>query len=93
MTKKGGWTKTGFGTILRQLREAEGISQKTLAERAECHERTITKLENGSHEPAWPLVLALCKALGVDVTVFVPTGKKIADSSKRPRGRPKKEVN
>src|SRR5262249_43136943 len=42
-----------------------------LAERAGCHPMTLAKLERGVHEPAWPLVLALAKALGVTVLSFV----------------------
>lgn len=72
MTKQGGWPKTGFGEILKQLRESEGWSQAELAERANCHKRTISQLERGLHEPAWPLVVALARALDVDITVFLP---------------------
>ena len=32
---------------------------------------TVSKLERGAQEPAWPLVLALARALGVEVTAFV----------------------
>src|SRR4051794_8758425 len=70
MTKQGGWPKSGFGPRLRQLREAASLTQAELAERTGCHKQTITKLEAETQEPAWPLVLALTKALGVDCTAF-----------------------
>jgi transcriptional regulator with XRE-family HTH domain len=86
--KKGVWPPTGYGNRLRQLREQAGIPQADLAERAGCHPMTIAKLERGVQEPAWPLVLALAKALGVDVAAFVVEGE--AGQEGRPRGRPLK---
>ena len=70
MTKQGGWPSTGFGARLRVLRKGAGLSQSELAERAGCNKFTIAKMERGLQEPAWPLVLALCKALGVACTAF-----------------------
>jgi transcriptional regulator with XRE-family HTH domain len=46
------------------------MSQRELAGAAGCNANTIAKLERGEQEPAWPLVLALAKALGVDCTAF-----------------------
>jgi hypothetical protein len=48
---------------------------------------TIAKLERGEHEPAWPLVLALADALGVDCTAFrqAPTQEQPATRRGRPR--------
>ncbi len=86
--KRGGWPPTGYGNQLRQLREQAGIPQADLAERAGCHPMTVAKLERGVQEPAWPLVLALAKALGVDVTAFVVEGE--AGQGGRPKGRPRK---
>jgi transcriptional regulator with XRE-family HTH domain len=70
MTRVGGWPDTGFAARLRALREARGWSQQTLAEKAGCRLETVSRLELGKQEPAWPLVLALGKALGVDCTAF-----------------------
>src|SRR5688572_21418827 len=92
MTRQGGWPATGFGQRLRQLREGTGLSQQQLAEKAGCHFMTVAKLEQGSQEPAWPLVLAFADALGVECSAFTnaaETGPETA-STKRPRGRPPK---
>jgi transcriptional regulator with XRE-family HTH domain len=70
MTRQGGWPATGFGGQLRQVREEAGLTQQQLGERAGCHTMTIAKLEAGTQEPAWPLVLALAKALGVSTEAF-----------------------
>jgi transcriptional regulator with XRE-family HTH domain len=86
MPKIGGWPPSGFGGRLRTLREGAGLSQQGLAESAGCHWMTVAKLERGAQEPAWPLVLALAKALGVSCEAF-QNGE---PAEPRPRGRPPK---
>jgi len=83
------WAPSGFGGRLQQLREQAGLTQAELAERAECFSLTISKLERGIQEPAWPLVVALAKALGVSCDAFVVEGGQAPEGS-RPRGRPRK---
>jgi transcriptional regulator with XRE-family HTH domain len=61
---------TGFGGRLKQFREAAGLSQAQLAERAGLHLHGLTKLEQGYREPSWASVLALAHALGVSVAAF-----------------------
>ncbi len=90
MTKHGGWPRSGFAERLKAERERTGLSQADLAERAGCGVMTVSKLERGAQEPAWPLVLALAKALGVEVTAFVVEGEAESPPAKRARGRPKK---
>lgn len=48
------------------------MSREQLAATAGCAFSTVAKLEGGHQEPAWPLVLALAKALGVTPNDFVP---------------------
>jgi DNA-binding XRE family transcriptional regulator len=92
MTKQGGWEPTGFGRRLAELREEKGVSQAELAERAGCHRFTVSKLERGDQEPAWPLVVALCRALGVSCTDFEKAVASATEASPAPRrrGRPRK---
>lgn len=101
MSKQGGWPSTGFGSRLRALRERAGLTQPGLAEKAGCNKFTVAKLERGTQEPAWPLVLALAKALGVECTAFIAeetlasaaqvvTQESASDAGQRPRGRPAK---
>ena len=92
MTKQGGWPATGFAARLRAVREQGGLSQRQLAERAGCNVFTLSKLERGTQEPAWPLVLALARALGVDCTAFQPAGDEPAEGPPRPKGRPRKDA-
>lgn len=89
MPKKDGWAPTGFGGRLRRVRVAAGLSQEQLAERAGCHPMTVAKLERGAQEPAWPLVLALAKALGATCEAF-NGGAADEPRESRPPGRPPK---
>jgi transcriptional regulator with XRE-family HTH domain len=59
-----------FAARLKALREARGLTQKQLAERADLHLGAVFKLEQGKREPAWSTVLALAEALGVDCRAF-----------------------
>jgi transcriptional regulator with XRE-family HTH domain len=65
------WPASGFGQRLRELRDGRGLSRRELAEAAGCHPTTLVKMELGTREPAWPLVLALAKALGVTPNDFL----------------------
>ncbi len=89
MTKQGGWPASGFGQKLRALREERGLSQFQLAIKAACRSETVSRLERGEQEPAWPLVLALANALGVECTAFkggiVASGQA---EDKPPRAKP-----
>ena len=59
-----------------------------LADDAGVNVFATSKTERGLQEPAWPLVLALAGALGVEVGAFVVNGA--APQEARPRGRPRK---
>jgi transcriptional regulator with XRE-family HTH domain len=91
MTKRGGWPESGFGRRLKATREAKGLSQAQLAEAAGCHTFTISKLERGEQEPAWPLVLALAKALGVDCKAFQGEDVERTEDESAPRARKKRK--
>src|SRR5262245_5404023 len=81
---------TGFAARLRQLREAAGLTQAELAERAGLHLHGLTKLEQGYREPAWSTVKALAKALGTDCLAFEDEAEDGSGTPQRPRGRPAK---
>ncbi len=73
--------KSDFGRLLREYREAAGLSQAELAEKAEIHRRTIIKIERGEREPHWPTAVALAKALGKKITDF------LMDEPAKPKGK------
>ena len=79
---------SGFGVILRGLREAKELTQTQLADSAGMHRQAIAKLERGEREPQWPTVIALAKALGVTCEAFTGAAKaKAAKSAKKAGGR------
>jgi transcriptional regulator with XRE-family HTH domain len=91
MTKQGGWSATNFGACLQDLRQRAGMTQAELAQKAGCYPLTISKLERGLQEPAWPLVLALAKALGVGCEAFNDPDLALPlPVEPKPKGRPKK---
>ena len=70
------------------------MSQQQLADKAACRSETVSRLERGEQEPAWPLVKALAKALGVNCLAFEdgggtepPAEAETAKSAKKGRGR------
>jgi transcriptional regulator with XRE-family HTH domain len=91
MAGRGEFGPTGFGGRLRAAREGKNWTQQQLAEAASTHVNTIARLERGEQEPAWPLVLKLAAALGVDCTAFAGdvVGKPEPDV-KPAKGKPKK---
>ena len=76
-----------FAGRLRELREAAGLTQGTLAERAGMNRFGVAKLEQGVTRPSWETVIALCKALGVGCDEFL---KAPADGPSGTIGRPHK---
>jgi transcriptional regulator with XRE-family HTH domain len=80
----------GFAARLRELREAAGLTQAQLAERAGLHKLTVAKLEQGIREPSWATVLVLSDALGLECTAFKTEPTAGNPTGKRPRGRPRK---
>jgi transcriptional regulator with XRE-family HTH domain len=66
--------ETTFASRLKERREAAGLTQAALAERAGLHALTVAKLEQGLREPTWATVQALAKALGVRCTAFEDAG-------------------
>jgi transcriptional regulator with XRE-family HTH domain len=82
---------SGFGAILRALRDRRGITQQQLADAVQHSLSMVVKIEAGTSEPSWPLAVAFADALGVSVAEFVPEpGMILNETEDRPRGRPRK---
>jgi len=54
-----------FGTVVRELRTAAGLSQERLAERADLHRNYVGLIERGLNSPTLAAVSALAGALGL----------------------------
>jgi len=85
---------TAFGLRLRALREAAGLTQLQLGERAEpkLSYQTIARYERGAVEPTWPTVVAIAEALSVTPDAFLdpPDAEPASDADdepKKPRGK------
>jgi transcriptional regulator with XRE-family HTH domain len=87
-------TMSTFAERLKRLREAAGLSQPELAERAGMNRFGVAKLEQGVREPSWATVQALAAALGVTVLDFAddtpPTKRPAAQSAEEKPRRPRK---
>jgi transcriptional regulator with XRE-family HTH domain len=62
-----------FGERLRALREARGLSQQRLADRAGLSGKSfLWELESGRFLPGWAVACRLAKALGCKLDDFLP---------------------
>jgi transcriptional regulator with XRE-family HTH domain len=72
-----------FGSRLRELREAAGMSQAQLAEKVNVKQHAVSQWEHGHREPTLAVVVQLAETFGVTVMEFL-------EPAKRPRGRKRK---
>lgn len=52
------------GLLLRDLRQAAGLSQRALAQRGETSQPAIARYESGAATPSWETLQRLAKACG-----------------------------
>jgi DNA-binding XRE family transcriptional regulator len=80
-----------FAVLLKRAREAAGLSQPQLAERAGMNRFGIAKLEQGVREPTWQTVQAIASALGLSCRDFeAQPAPPVAPPAGKRRGRGKK---
>src|SRR5438067_11512659 len=74
-----------FGDLLRRYREAAGLTQEALAERARLSARAISDLERGvKHTPRHDTVALLAGVLQLSTqerTTFTAAARRLSDSS------------
>jgi len=64
-----------LGAVLRDRRQAAGLSLRELAERADVSNAYLSQLERGLHEPSLGVLRAVTAALGLDLgTVLAGAG-------------------
>jgi transcriptional regulator with XRE-family HTH domain len=80
-----------FGEMLRGLREERAMSQQSLADAAGISQIAISFYELGKREPGWNAVVKMCKALGVECTVFdglfADAGGDMQSKRTKPKGK------
>ena len=81
---------TAFGRRLRELREAAGLTQTQLAERAGMVYQALAKYERGENEPTWPVALRLAEALGVSMDEFKAAAGEVSDDHDEEKPTPKR---
>jgi transcriptional regulator with XRE-family HTH domain len=54
-----------LGKRVRELRKARGLSQERLAELADIHENHVRRIEAGTANPSYLVLVRIGKALGV----------------------------
>lgn len=59
-----------IGRAIRFARLSKGLSQEELAKKAGVSDSFISSLESGHRDPSWKMLLYLCDALGVDLTLL-----------------------
>lgn len=57
-----------MGAKIKRLREAKGLSQAVLGQRARISREYVNRLEAGHYDPTVGVLQRLAKALGVPVT-------------------------
>jgi transcriptional regulator with XRE-family HTH domain len=83
-----------FGRRLRELREQAGLTQAALAGQVGVGKDAVARWEQGTREPLWSSVVALARALGVEVGAFLeePAATTEAREPGRPPGSPARGV-
>lgn len=59
---------TTFGLNVRKLREAKGLTQEVLAEKAELHSTYVSGIERGVRNPSLLIVIRIAHGLGARVS-------------------------
>ena len=63
--------EAAFGQVVRQMREAKGMSQEELSFACGRHRTYISLIERGKNSPSLRTVWMLAEALGVEPEVLV----------------------
>jgi transcriptional regulator with XRE-family HTH domain len=77
-----------IGTRLRHTRLLNKLRLKDVAERANCSESMLSKIENDRAVPSLTTLHRLCKALNVSIAVLLNNEEKRAWTIMRSAGRP-----
>jgi len=62
-----------FAAVLRDAREAAGLTQEDLADRADVSVRFISFLETGKRQPSLSALAAVCRGLNVPMSSILAT--------------------
>jgi transcriptional regulator with XRE-family HTH domain len=71
--------QSGLGKAVRSLRDEAGITQATLAERAELPLALIEEIESGRADPVWGDMRNVAAALGVSLEALAELAEEFED--------------
>jgi transcriptional regulator with XRE-family HTH domain len=63
--------KVVFGRVLREAREATGLSRESFADAVDMDRTTISLLERGKQSPTIETVFRLCEHLGLSPSTLI----------------------
>lgn len=66
-----------FGKVLKELREAKGLSQEALAHAINSHATHISRLENGHKQPTLTTIFKIATNLGVKPEDLITKSKSL----------------
>lgn len=66
----------GLGNAIRRLREKAGLTQETVAAKAEVSVQTLSHIEAGNANPTWATARDIAAALGVSITELAKLSEK-----------------
>jgi transcriptional regulator with XRE-family HTH domain len=78
-----------FGTRLKQLREAAGLTGYALAKHSGVSAQAIFLIEQEGRDPHFSTACKLARALGVSVAVFDEGGDDPPKPAAKPKRKPK----
>lgn len=67
-----------FGRVLQKHRLEKGISQESLAEKADLHQTHIGLIERGERNPSLNVAKSLADGLGLPLTKLIDETEKLA---------------
>jgi transcriptional regulator with XRE-family HTH domain len=87
---KGDLEMADFARLLKEAREAAGLTQDALAEKVGIHRVQIARLEGGTSKPTWETVQKIAAALHVSCEAFqgsvsTPTARNTGSKGTRSR--------
>lgn len=63
--------KKGFGKIMREERQKQGLSQSELAQRVGITDIYCSDIEEGKYTATWEIWLKICVVLNIDIQKII----------------------
>ncbi len=84
MTRNTPHPQPALGKAIRELREKQEISLRTLAPNARVTFNTLSLIERGEANPTWHTVRGIAAALGVSVSALAKAAERLESKGATP---------